>query len=56
MDPLEQTVADTYSWAKERIDLLLFQEKYQEASDLYMEFKEWLSDHTADHEIVSLNI
>jgi hypothetical protein len=52
MDPLEQAVADTYNWAKLRVDQLLMEEKYQEASDLYEEFREWLVETDADHEII----
>lgn len=52
MDPLEQAVADTYHWAKLRVDQLLMEERYQEASDLYEEFREWLLETDADHEII----
>ena len=52
MDPLEQAVADTYHWAKLRVDQLLMEEKYQEASDLYEEFREWLVETDVDHEII----
>ena len=56
MDPLELVVADSYEWAKERVNQLLAEERYQEASDLYEEFREWLVKSNADHEIISLNL
>lgn len=52
MDPLELVIADTYDWAQQRIDQLLLEEKYQEASDLFEEFREWLVESDADHEII----
>jgi hypothetical protein len=56
MDPLEQTVADTYVWVKDRIEFLLSKEMYLEATNLYEEYREWLVESDVDHEVISLNV
>ena len=48
----ELTVADTYDWANARIQTLLDQQMYREATDLYAEFNEWLVETDKDHEVL----